>query len=94
MLAGIVIPVLNESAGIEVALAALQPLRETGTEIIVVDGGSTDDSVRVSHPASGYAADECPRSGTADEPGRRTRALSSAAIFKMLTPSFPKGQTS
>ncbi|WP_319022045.1 glycosyltransferase [Halomonas sp. 3D7M] len=41
----IVIPMLNEAAGIEMALAALQPLRETGTEIIVVDGGSTDDTM-------------------------------------------------
>jgi len=46
----IVIPVLNESAGITEALAALQPLRETGTEIIVVDGGSTDDSVALASP--------------------------------------------
>lgn len=77
----IVIPVLNESAGIEVALAALQPLRETGTEIIVVDGGSTDDSVALATPLADTLLTSALRSGTADEPGRRTRALSSAAIF-------------
>ena len=38
----IVVPVLNEAAGIEAALAALAPLRALGHELIVVDGGSSD----------------------------------------------------
>ena len=38
-------PVLNEAAGIEQALAALQPLRARGVQVIVVDGGSSDDTV-------------------------------------------------
>ena len=38
----IIVPVLNEAAGIAAALAALQPLRERGHEVIVVDGGSAD----------------------------------------------------
>ncbi|MBX6426457.1 MAG: TIGR04283 family arsenosugar biosynthesis glycosyltransferase [Variibacter sp.] len=38
----IVIPVLNEAAGIESLLASLAPLRARGVEIIVVDGGSGD----------------------------------------------------
>jgi len=38
----IVMPVLNEAAGIEAALRALAPLRTRGVEIIVVDGGSSD----------------------------------------------------
>lgn len=38
-------PVLHEAAGIERALLALQPLRERGHEVIVVDGGSGDDTV-------------------------------------------------
>ena len=47
----IVIPVLNEAAGIEAALTPLQPLRfSTSIEIIVVDGGSQDDSVHIAHP--------------------------------------------
>ena len=41
----IVMPVLNEAAGIEQALAALQPLRARGIQVIVVDGGSSDDTV-------------------------------------------------
>ena len=43
----IVVPVLNEAPGIEQALRALQPLRSNGHEVIVVDGGSSDGSVRL-----------------------------------------------
>ncbi len=40
----IIVPVLNEAAGLVPALAALQPLRSRGHEVIAVDGGSTDAS--------------------------------------------------
>ncbi len=40
----IIIPVLNESARIGQCLSQLQGFREAGHEIIVVDGGSEDDS--------------------------------------------------
>jgi rSAM/selenodomain-associated transferase 2 len=40
----IIIPVLNEAEIIQPALLALQPLRQRGHEIIVVDGGSRDNS--------------------------------------------------
>ena len=40
----IVIPVLNESARMAAALQALAPLRQQGFEVIVCDGGSTDDT--------------------------------------------------
>jgi rSAM/selenodomain-associated transferase 2 len=38
----VVVPVLNEAGGIRAALEALAPLRASGHEVIVVDGGSTD----------------------------------------------------
>ena len=38
----IIVPVLNESAGILAALQALEPARSRGAEIVVVDGGSQD----------------------------------------------------
>lgn len=38
----IVMPALNEAASIGSVLTALQPLRERGHEVIVVDGGSSD----------------------------------------------------
>lgn len=46
----IILPVLNEAAGIASVLAPLQALREAGVELIVVDGGSTDDTARVATP--------------------------------------------
>lgn len=42
----IVIPALNEGAQIAAVLARLQPLRRRGHEVILVDGGSQDDTVR------------------------------------------------
>ena len=44
----IIIPVLNEEAGIAAALQALAPLQRRGTEVIVVDGGSHDRTVELS----------------------------------------------
>jgi rSAM/selenodomain-associated transferase 2 len=43
----IIVPVLDEAAGIEAALEALQPLRARGHEVIVVDGGSHDATIRL-----------------------------------------------
>lgn len=40
----IVIPVLNEAAGLAAALRTLAPLAARGAQIIVADGGSDDDS--------------------------------------------------
>ncbi len=41
----IIIPVLNEEGTIEPTLLALQPMRDRGHEVIVVDGGSDDKTV-------------------------------------------------
>jgi rSAM/selenodomain-associated transferase 2 len=38
----VVVPALNEAAGIRAALEALAPLRRAGHEVILVDGGSSD----------------------------------------------------
>lgn len=43
----IIVPVLNEATSIETTLRALAPLREQGVEVIVVDGGSHDDTPRL-----------------------------------------------
>src|SRR5262245_25798240 len=46
----IIIPTLNEAANIEATLAHLQPLRVRGHEVIVVDGGSRDGTLRLARP--------------------------------------------
>jgi rSAM/selenodomain-associated transferase 2 len=48
----IIIPVLNEAEGISRTLSALQPFRAKGHEVIVVDGGSKDETPRLSRPLS------------------------------------------
>lgn len=46
----IVVPVLDEAAGIVDLLTALQPLRARGHELIVVDGGSRDGTAALASP--------------------------------------------
>lgn len=46
----IVMPVLDEAAGIANALAALAPFRARGVEVIVVDGGSRDGTPELARP--------------------------------------------
>lgn len=46
----IVMPALNEAASIGSVLTALQPLRERGHEVIVVDGGSSDHTAALATP--------------------------------------------
>ncbi|TAK43736.1 MAG: glycosyltransferase [Betaproteobacteria bacterium] len=46
----IVIPVLDEARGIGATLAALQPLRARGHEVIVADGGSSDGTPALAAP--------------------------------------------
>ncbi len=46
----IVMPVLNEAAGIEAALQMLASIRARGAEVIVVDGGSSDGTPELACP--------------------------------------------
>lgn len=48
----IVVPTLNEAQGIDQALAALVPLRARGHEVIVVDGGSGDNTPALARGAA------------------------------------------
>ncbi|KAA5601854.1 TIGR04283 family arsenosugar biosynthesis glycosyltransferase [Blastochloris sulfoviridis] len=50
----IIVPVLNEAAGIAAALARLAPLLDRGAELIVVDGGSDDDTVARARPLASH----------------------------------------
>lgn len=68
----IVIPVLNEAGHIENTLRLLQPLREQGHELILVDGGSSDDTLHIAQPL----ADQIQIS----PPGRARQMNAGAAI--------------
>jgi rSAM/selenodomain-associated transferase 2 len=46
----IIIPTLNEEEEVGATLAALQPLRDRGCEVIVADGGSADATVALARP--------------------------------------------
>jgi rSAM/selenodomain-associated transferase 2/rSAM/selenodomain-associated transferase 1 len=46
----IIVPALDEAASIAATLGPLQPLRERGDEVIVVDGGSRDATVDIARP--------------------------------------------
>jgi len=51
----IIIPVLNEGANIPESLAGLQLLRERGVEVVVVDGGSSDDTFALARTLCDHA---------------------------------------
>lgn len=53
----IIIPCLNEADGIAATLAALQPLRRRGAEVIVVDGGSRDETTALARPLADAVVD-------------------------------------
>ena len=50
----IIIPVLNEAGCISQTLSALQALRTAGHEVVVVDGGSEDDTIALCQPLSDH----------------------------------------
>jgi rSAM/selenodomain-associated transferase 2 len=50
MTLSIIMPVLDEAVGIAAALQTLASLRRRGVEIVVVDGGSRDDTVALARP--------------------------------------------
>jgi len=53
----IIIPALNEAEGIAATLGALGPFRARGVEVIVVDGGSTDETKARAHPLADRVID-------------------------------------
>jgi len=67
----IIIPALNEAAHITATLDSLQPLRRRGAEIVVVDGGSSDNTAAL-------AEAQADRVLTA-EPGRARQMNAGAA---------------
>ncbi len=70
----VIIPALNEGAAITATLESLQPLRRNGHEVIVVDGGSHDNTVKL----AGSLADRVIHS----ERGRATQMQAGASAAR------------
>ena len=75
----IIVPVLDEAPGIEACLRALSPMRARGTEVIVVDGGSVDDTAALSRPLADRVITS-PR-GRAKQMNAGARAASGEALL-------------
>jgi rSAM/selenodomain-associated transferase 2 len=76
----IVIPALNEAAGIEATLKALQPLRARGVELVLADGGSGDTTVAVARPWVDTVVD-APRGRALQMNAGAARARADALMF-------------
>jgi rSAM/selenodomain-associated transferase 2 len=76
----VVLPCLNESEHIAEALDALIPFQERGTEIIVVDGGSRDDTVARARQY-GSVVIECPRGRARQMNAGAARARGEVLLF-------------
>ncbi|MDX5328698.1 MAG: TIGR04283 family arsenosugar biosynthesis glycosyltransferase [Marinobacter sp.] len=70
----VVVPVWREAAGIEEFLQRLQPVRQSGHELIVVDGGSPDNTADLARPL-------CDRL-LVSEPGRAVQMNAGAAAAR------------
>jgi rSAM/selenodomain-associated transferase 2 len=76
----VVVPTLDEAAGIEACLAALAPLRARGHEVIVADGGSADGTARLAAPLADRVL-EAPRGRAAQMNAGAAAAAGDALLF-------------
>ena len=70
----VIVPVLDEAAGIAATLQALAPLRASGHEVIVVDGGSQDGTPALAAPLADAVL--------SSEPGRALQMNAGAAAAR------------
>jgi rSAM/selenodomain-associated transferase 2 len=86
----IIIPVLNEAQCIAAALAALEPLRQRGHEVIVVDGGSTDGTLELARGGADQVLSAPP--GRASQMNAGARAASGKVLlFLHADTRLPEG---
>jgi rSAM/selenodomain-associated transferase 2 len=86
----IIIPVLNEAALITQTLSTLQPLRAAGHELIVVDGGSSDDTIALSKPLADQII-RCSRGRGRQMNGGAKTARGDILLFLHSDTLLPKG---
>jgi rSAM/selenodomain-associated transferase 2 len=88
----IIVPVLNESAGIAAALDALVPARAAGHEVIVVDGGSTDGTRAAAEPLADRVI-SAPRGRASQMNAGAALASGDVLLFLHADTRLPRGAT-
>ncbi|HEX4943687.1 MAG TPA: TIGR04283 family arsenosugar biosynthesis glycosyltransferase [Usitatibacteraceae bacterium] len=86
----IIVPALDEAAGIRECLAALQPMRERGTEVLVVDGGSADATARLAAPQADRVI-TAPRGRAAQMNAGAAIAAGDTLLFLHADTRLPEG---
>ncbi|MES2386056.1 MAG: TIGR04283 family arsenosugar biosynthesis glycosyltransferase [Pseudomonadota bacterium] len=86
----VVLPVLNEAAGLGTALQALAALRARGTEIIVADGGSSDHSAALAR-AGGAHLVHAPRGRALQMNAGAAQATGEVLLFLHADTVLPEG---
>jgi rSAM/selenodomain-associated transferase 2 len=86
----VVVPTLDEAAGIERCLAALAPLRARGHEVIVADGGSADGTARLAAPLADRVI-QAPRGRAAQMNAGAAAASGDALLFLHADTFLPPG---
>jgi rSAM/selenodomain-associated transferase 2 len=90
VLLSIVVPVLDEAAGIAAALAPLQRLRQAGVEVLVVDGGSRDATLEVATPLADLVL-VAPRGRGSQMNAGAARARGATLLFLHADTRLPAG---
>jgi rSAM/selenodomain-associated transferase 2 len=86
----IIVPVLDEAAGVADVLDALAPLRTQGHEVIVVDGGSADDTVALSRSRADRVLD-APRGRARQMNAGAAAANGAVLLFLHADTQLPAG---
>ena len=86
----IVMPVLDEAEGLPCALARLAPLRAQGVELIVVDGGSSDDTAAIATPLADRVI-AAPRGRAAQMNAGAALASADTLLFLHADTRLPEG---
>jgi rSAM/selenodomain-associated transferase 2 len=90
VLLSIVVPVLDEAAGIAAALAPLQRLRQARVEVLVVDGGSRDATLEVATPLADLVL-VAPRGRGSQMNAGAARARGATLLFLHADTRLPAG---
>lgn len=86
----VVMPVLNEAAGLGAALQALAALRAGGAELIVADGGSSDHSAALAQ-AGGAQVVNAPRGRALQMNAGAAQARGEVLLFLHADTQLPAG---